>query len=67
MGVAKIGWDVSHQTWHKVLGHHVARNITKFQSCRHDNLVFIGKNPPQKHFEKNNITVVIITTIGLFI
>ena len=42
---------VSHQMSHKVLGHHVVPNVTKFQSCRYDNYFLLAK---RKHFDKKN-------------
>ena len=48
---------VSHQTSHKVLGHDVIHNVTKFQNCRPDDSFFLfAKNPSQEHFGKNSIT-----------
>ena len=40
---------------YEVLGHYVAYNVTKFQSCRNDNKLFIGEKPSEKHFDENNI------------
>ena len=42
-------------TSHKVLGHYVIRNPTKFQSCRSNDKFVISEIPSQKHFDKNNI------------
>ena len=44
----------SHEMSNKIFGHHVVHNVTKFQSCRHDNRFFIGQKPFQKHFDENN-------------
>ena len=32
-----IALDVLHHTLHKVLGHYIIRNVTKFQNWRSDN------------------------------
>ena len=47
--------DVSHQASHKLLGHHVIHNVTKFQSCRLDNYIFIGKKHCENSRDTNNI------------
>ena len=37
MCVVMIMCGVSRQTAHEVLGHHIVRITTKFQSCTHEN------------------------------
>ena len=39
-----IAHGLSHQTSHKVLGHYVVCNVTKFQNCRPNNQFFLTKN-----------------------
>ena len=48
-----IALGVSYQTLHKVLGHYIVFNITKFQNCRRDNKFFTGEKQSQKHFENS--------------
>ena len=53
-GSCMISHGISLQTSHKVLGHYVIRNVTKFQNCRSDSRFFIGKKRPWNHFDKYN-------------
>ena len=48
-----IALGALYQTSHKVLGHSVFCNITKFQSYRRDNFFFNSEKPSRKHLDKN--------------
>ena len=54
---------VAYQTSHEVLGYYVVCNVTKFQSCRPNNQLFIDEKPLQKHFAKNTIQLNLLAYI----
>ena len=57
MHAAIIEHGVPHQMSHKVLGHYVIHNVTKFQHCRPHKYLFIAEKSSQKYFQKNNSLV----------
>ena len=53
----QYGGDMGDRTpdlLHEKLGHHVLRQVTKFQSCRGDMCSFTDEKPQRKHFDENN-------------
>ena len=48
-----IALGMSHQTSHKVFGHYIIHNVTKFENCT-SNKFFMGRKSSQKHFDKSN-------------
>ena len=53
-------WLVASRVARKKLGHDILRHVSDFWRSERDNYFVIGKKPSRKHFEKNNMSFLLI-------